>query len=73
MCRGSPEIKEPAEFPLQLQEPGVPGTYTVEAQALPSPDLSFSSATASLLLRVTHLVVMDKVSLCEYQDFQPQP
>lgn len=33
----------------------------------------FSSPTVSLLLWVTHLVVRDKVSLCEYQDFQPRP
>lgn len=69
MCRGSPKIKEPAELPLQLQEPwdlhcgGTSSSFS----------WPFSSATASLLLWVTHLVVMDKVSLCEYQDFQPQP
>jgi len=40
MCGDSPEIKEPAEFPLWLHEPGVPGTYMVEAGALPSTDLS---------------------------------
>lgn len=33
----------------------------------------FSSATVSLLPRAAHLVVMHKVSLCEYQDFHPRP
>lgn len=68
MCRDSPETKEPAEFPLQLHEPGVPGMDTV-GHTLPPADL----CPQLQLPCCSRLLIQLCVRLCEYQDFQPQP